>query len=233
MAELEFVRTDAFAAEPYVGNPTGVVFGSDTLDETQMQRIAQEMSLPVTAFVLRSRKADVRLRYFSPQAEEPLSGHGTISALWSVAEAQGLAEGSRRRLETQVGILPFAVEGSSEGPSKVWMTQKRPLFSAEGDVKEVASALSMGADALFHEQFPLVRASTGIPYLLVAVRSIDALGKLEPKKDEVATLCKELDIAGIQLFTWSVRDPGSTVHACCCTGSPPGCRRHGPPEARP
>lgn len=215
MAELDFVRADAFAEEPYNGNPTGVVFGSDALDETQMQRIASETGSSVTAFVSRSRKADVRLRFYSPHAEEPLSGHGTIAALLSLAEEQGLAGGARRRVETQAGVLPFALEGPREGPLTAWMTQKRPLFSKEGDVKEVASALGMGADGLFHEQFPLSRASTGIPYLLAAVRSIDIIGKLEPRRDELVSLCKELDVAGVQAFTWSVLDPASTVHARC------------------
>lgn len=219
MAELEFVKTDAFTKEPYTGNPTGVVFDSDVLDETQMQRIANEMGTSVTAFVMRSRKADARIRFFSPQAEEPLSGHGTIGALLSIAEAQGLAAGSRRRLETQVGVLPFSIEGSAEGPVKAWMTQKRPLFSKEGDVKEVASALGMGVDGMFHEQFPLSRASTGIPYLLVAVRSIDIIGRLEPRGEELTALCRELDVAGIQSFTWSVLDAGSTVHARCFMAS--------------
>ncbi len=220
MAELEFERTDAFTTASYTGNPTGIVFDADVLDETQMQRIANEMGASVTGFLMRSKKADLRIRFFSPLAEEPLSGHGTIAALWSLVESQGTGIGSRRRLETQAGVLPFSVEGTAEGPSRIWMTQKRPLFSKEGDEKEIASALGVGAEGLFHDQFPLSRASTGIPYLLVAVRSIDILGRIEPRRDELVALCKELDVAGIQVFTWSVLEPGSTVHARCFVASP-------------
>ncbi len=219
MAELEFERTDAFTAEPYAGNPTGVVFDADVLDETQMQRIANEMGASVTTFLMRSRKADLRMRFFSPATEEPLSGHGTIAALWSLASSQGSAIGSRRRLETLAGIIAFSVEGSAEGPSKIWMTQKRPLFSREGDEKDVASALGTGADGLFHDQFPLSRASTGIPYLLVSVRSLDILGRMEPRPGELVALCKELDVAGVQAFSWNVLESGSTLHARCFVSS--------------
>ena len=86
MAELDFVKVDVFTQEAYSGNPAGVVFDADGLDEMQMQRIAFEVGSPVTSFVLRSKKADVRLRFFSPTSEEPLSGHGTIGALWCLAD---------------------------------------------------------------------------------------------------------------------------------------------------
>lgn len=217
MADLDFVKVDVFTKEPYSGNPAGVVFDADALDEMQMQRIAFEVGSPVTSFVLRSKKADVRLRFFSPTAEEPLSGHGTIGALWCLADrgAFGSSPGGKRRIETQVGVLPFSVEKKTEVVERVWMTQRRPMFAREGDEKDVASALGVGVDALFHDQFPLSRASTGVPFLLVSVRSIDIIGRLEPRHDELATLSRELDVAGFEVYSWSVLDQGSTVHARC------------------
>ena len=217
MAELDFVKVDVFTQEAYSGNPAGVVFDADELDEMQMQRIAFEVGSPVTSFVLRSKKADVRLRFFSPTSEESLSGHGTIGALWCLADrkAFGSSPGGRRRMESQAGVLPFSIEEDAGVLDRVWMTQKRPMFAREGDEKEVASALGVGVDALFHDEFPLSRASTGIPFLLVPVRSIDIMGRLEPKKDELEALSREFDIAGIEVYTWSVLDAGSTVHARC------------------
>ena len=215
MAELDFAKVDVFTEEPYQGTPAGVVFEADELDEMQMQRIAFEMGSSATAFVLRSRKADVRLRFFSPFAEDPLSGHATLGALWCLADqrAFGATSGGRRRLETQVGILPFSVDAAAEEIHRVWMTQKRPMFAREGDEKEVASALGIGVDSLFYDKFPLSRASTGIPFLLVPVRSIDIIGRLEPRHDEVAELSRELDVAGIEVYSWGVMDRDSTVHA--------------------
>lgn len=215
MAELDFVKVDVFTREAYSGNPAGVIFDADELDEMQMQRIAFEVGSPVTSFVLRSKKADVRLRFFSPTSEESLSGHGTIGALWCLAErrAFGSSPGGKRRMESQVGVLPFSVETKADGLERVWMTQRRPMFAREGDEKEVASALGVGVDALFHDEFPLSRASTGIPFLLVPVRSIDIMGKLEPRHDELSALSRELDIAGIEVYSWGVLEQGSTVHA--------------------
>lgn len=222
MAELDILRVDAFTEEPFNGNPASVVLEADALDEIQMQQMASESGVPSTAFALRSRKADVRLRYFSPYDEEPLSGHATIAALWCMAERGmfGSASGGRHRLETQVGILPFTIERSAEALRLIWMTQNRPMFAEEGDLKEVASAIGIGADALFHDEFPISRVSTGLPCLIVPVRSLDIIGKLEPRKDEIVGLSRELDVAGVEVFTWGVFDESSTVHARFFLASP-------------
>lgn len=222
MAELEMVRVDVFTEELYMGNPVNVVPNSDALDEVQMLRVASEMGSTPTAFALRSKKADLRLRFFTQFGEEPLCGHAVIGALWCFAERQafGSSQSGRHRVETQIGVLPVTIEGAPDGPSKVWMTQKRPMFAREGDVKEVASSIGVGVDSLFHDRFPMTRASTGMPCLLVPIRSIDVVGKLEPKRDEIDLLCRELDVAGILTYSWGVLSEGSTIHARFFTPSP-------------
>ena len=215
MAELDLLRIDVFTDELFMGNPASIVLDADALDEIQMQRIASETGLSATAFVLKSKRADVRLRYFTPYGEDPLCGHATIGALWSLAESKAFGNlfGGRHRVETPVGVLPFSLEGDAEGLKRVWMTQKRPMFAREGDVKEVASALGIGVESLFHDEFPLSRASTGLPCLLVPVRSLDIIQRLEPRRDEILSLSKELDVACIEVYTWGVLDKSSTVHA--------------------
>jgi len=215
VADLEVLKVDVFTEELYMGNPAAVVLDSDVLDEVQMQRIAFEAGAPSTAFVLRSRKADLRLRYFSPHSEQPLSGHATVGAIWCLAErgSFGSTSSGRHRLETSVGILPFTVEAGPDGPKRVWMTQRRPMFASEGDVKEVASALGTSVDSMFKDEFPMAVVSTGLPCLIVPVRSIDVIRRLEPRRDELASLSRELDIGGVEVFTWGVLEEGSTVHA--------------------
>jgi len=215
VVELETAKVDVFADDHLAGNPCNVVFWADSLDDVQMQRIAYELGPPVTAYSMRSRKADVRLRFFTPEGEEPLSGHGALGALWCLAleRSVGGTPSAKHRAETSAGILPFSVDMDPEGPRAVWLTQSRPMFASVGDVKEVASALGVGADALFHDEFPLVRASIGLPCLLVPMRSLETAGRLEPKRQEMLALAEEFDVAGIEVFTWSVLEPGATAHS--------------------
>jgi trans-2,3-dihydro-3-hydroxyanthranilate isomerase len=97
--ELEILKVDVFTDELFMGNPASVVLEADALDEVQMQRIAFELGSPATVFALRSKKADLRLRYFSVHSEEQLSGHGTIGAVWCLAERRAFGEltGGRQR----------------------------------------------------------------------------------------------------------------------------------------
>jgi len=222
MAELEMVRVDVFTEELYMGNPVNVVPGSDALDEVQMQRVASEMGSSPTTYALRSKKADLRLRFFTQFGEESLCGHAVIGAVWCFAERQafGSSQSGRHRVETQIGVLPVTVDGDADGPRTIWMTQKRPMFAREGDVKEVASSVGVGVDSLFHDRFPMTRASTGMPCLLVPIRSIDVMGRLEPRRIEIDELCRELDVAGILAYSWGVLSEGSTVHARFFVPSP-------------
>ena len=222
MLELDVMKVDVFTNEPLAGNPAGVVLGADDLDEMQMQRVAVEMALRSTAFVMRSKKADVKLRYFTPVSEEPICGHSTIGTLSALAEqnAFGSSPGGRRRLETPIGVLPFHIEKTAEGRDVIWMTQRKPLFAEVEDVTEVASALGIGADKMFHEEFPICRASTGIPCLLVPIRSLETVERLQPREDEIFELAREHEVNAVYVYTWNVVDRDSTLHARCYAVTP-------------
>lgn len=80
--ELQYWLVDAFAHEPYTGNPAGVVLEADALDDKQMSAIAREINASETAFV--SRTADLHrpplVRWFTPQREVQFCGHATLAA---------------------------------------------------------------------------------------------------------------------------------------------------------
>jgi PhzF family phenazine biosynthesis protein len=217
VAELEVLKVDTFTDELFSGNPAAVVFDADGLDDVQMQRVAMEVGLRSTVFVLKSKKADIRLRFFMPACEMPVCGHATLGALWSLVERGTLGGvlGGRHRVETPVGVFPFWVEERPEVANRIWITQKKPLFARVEDLKEVASALGIGVDSMFHEEFPLCRASTGLPTLLVPVRSLGLVGRLDPRPKELAELAQELEVDAVSVYSWEVLDHESTLHSRC------------------
>jgi predicted PhzF superfamily epimerase YddE/YHI9 len=79
---LPFWHIDAFAEGPFTGNPAGVIRLDRWRDEAELQRIAQEINLPATAFAVAAAEgqADFEVRWFSPRGEIGLCGHGTLAA---------------------------------------------------------------------------------------------------------------------------------------------------------
>jgi len=85
MPEITCLQIDAFADEPFTGNPAAVCLLDEARDEQWMQAVAAEMNLSETAFVLPS-DGDFQLRWFTPVTEVDLCGHATLAAahaLWS------------------------------------------------------------------------------------------------------------------------------------------------------
>lgn len=72
-------QVDAFTAEPFAGNPAAVCLLDGPRDDRWMQRVAAEMNLSETAFLLAEGDA-YRLRWFTPAAEVDLCGHATLAS---------------------------------------------------------------------------------------------------------------------------------------------------------
>ncbi|MED3963344.1 PhzF family phenazine biosynthesis protein [Niallia taxi] len=54
MKSLPFFHIDAFTPKSFGGNPAGVVPNADSLTEVEKQKIANELNLSETAFLLQS-----------------------------------------------------------------------------------------------------------------------------------------------------------------------------------
>lgn len=103
---------DAFTTEPFRGNPAGVCFLDGPRTDAWMQRVAAEMNLSETAFLVKEGDA-WRLRWFTPATEVPLCGHATLAsahALWTTGR---LAENQEARFETRSGRLSARRDGDA------------------------------------------------------------------------------------------------------------------------
>lgn len=107
MTELSFYQIDAFADQPFAGNPAAVISLDGWLDDSTLQAIAAENNLSETAFTVRSQRddADYDLRWFTPTTEVELCGHATL------ASGHVLIEGERVRLATRSGVLTVSRTG--------------------------------------------------------------------------------------------------------------------------
>jgi PhzF family phenazine biosynthesis protein len=77
--QIEFFHVDAFTDQVFKGNPAGVCLLDTWLPSDLMQKIAFEINLSETAFVV-SEGSHFGIRWFTPEIEVDLCGHATLAS---------------------------------------------------------------------------------------------------------------------------------------------------------
>ena len=105
---------DAFAAQPFRGNPACVVEPMDAWPQADwMQALAAENNQAETAFLLKTDSPGrLGLRWFTPALEVPLCGHATLASAHVLLEELGVAA-EELTFETKSG--PLAVRRAGDG----------------------------------------------------------------------------------------------------------------------
>ena len=72
-------KISSFTLNGSGGNKAGVVLEADGLTSKDMLRIANNVGYSETAFVMNSKIANFKVRFFTPLSEVDLCGHATIA----------------------------------------------------------------------------------------------------------------------------------------------------------
>ena len=201
---MRYFTVDAFAQEPFGGNPAGVVLlnGNTPFPEDEiMRKIAAEMRYSETAFVQQNGPEEFTVRYFTPAAEVDLCGHATIAA-FSVLREEGIAkEGTICINHTKAGDLEIFVG------KKILMEMATPeIVGKIEDTKRLEQI--MGGKS--SDTLPIKIVSTGLPDIIFPVGSIDELNALAPNMESLSKLSEELKVVGVHAFALS--NDGFTAH---------------------
>lgn len=183
-----FVQLDVFTRQPFAGNPLAVFPDAEGMSDAEMQLVTREMNLSETTFVLPPTKpgADYRVRIFTPATEVPYAGHPSIGTAWYLASAKRIPArppSTRVHQEVKAGVLPIDLEFDEAGNlAMVHTTQAKPEFQAPVQNRgRVAEALGLTSEDI-HPSFPIQLVSTGLGWLLVPLRSADALDRVHPNR---------------------------------------------------
>ena len=95
-SRIRYFVVDAFTNHPFKGNPAAVVPLDHWEDDSWLQKVAMEMNLSETAFLVPNAQG-FDLRWFTPKTEVDLCGHATIASSVVLAHLGKLAEGFRFR----------------------------------------------------------------------------------------------------------------------------------------
>jgi len=170
-----FKQVDVFTAQPFRGNPVAVVLDAEGLDAEAMQRIARWTNLSETTFLLKSDKADYRVRIFTPSRELPFAGHPTIGTAHAALESGFVSSRKSLKQECGAGVLELLAEDG-----KIFVRSPQPK------IRELERPV-LGGRAL--------RVEVGPVWLTAEVKDVAAVDT-----GAMAQLSREHDATGVTVF---------------------------------
>ncbi|MCT2589751.1 PhzF family phenazine biosynthesis protein [Streptomyces sp. N2-109] len=182
----DYVIADVFTETALEGNPVAVFLKADGISAALMQRIAREMNLSETTFVLPpTSDGDVRVRIFTPVNELPFAGHPTLGTA-IVLGASSTDDGIR--LETAMGTIPFTFQRGEGGAiTSARMRQPVPTWEPYAQADELLAALGLEDSVL-----PVEVYRNGPRHVYVGLESVAALSRVRP---DLRALAEHLDMA--------------------------------------
>jgi trans-2,3-dihydro-3-hydroxyanthranilate isomerase len=193
---------DVFAEQPLSGNQLAVVLDASDISGEAMQRIAKEMNIAETAFVLPPEDPAhaARIRIFTPASELPFAGHPTVGTAWVLA-TEGLVPGGSLEFVIEEGVGPVKVRGvKGPGGLTFWMTHPELKFGVvERRRAQAAEAIGLGEGDLV-ENVPVQVVSTGNPFLFLALRDGVAVDEAVPDLDLLRDVLKGTNAFGAFIF---------------------------------
>jgi PhzF family phenazine biosynthesis protein len=210
MVKLVSGLIDVFADAPLTGNPLAVVEGADALPDHTLRRIAGEFNQAETTFLLRSTRADWRLRSFTASGVEVSgAGHNSLGAwLWLGEHGQLGALDTPRTFQQEIGdvVLPITLEtraGRVYGHMKQSPLQLSPPLRNLGPLAE---ALALQLEDVLSHPAPRV-ASTGGGHLQVRVRDSQTVDRVRPAVDKLLAVLKSANAEGCYVYAFDEAAP--------------------------
>jgi trans-2,3-dihydro-3-hydroxyanthranilate isomerase len=167
--DLSYYLVDVFTTVPFLGNALAIFPDATGVDAGTMQRIARELNLSETTFIIPQESDDrrTRVRIFTPAAELQFAGHPTIGTAF-VMRTLGIVPRSSKNfvLQENVGDVPVRVD-DGEDPI-IWLTTPSIEKLAEYPRERCAAMVGLQSKQLAAD-VPCELLSAGNAFIFVAV----------------------------------------------------------------
>lgn len=216
MSSYPFYIVDVFAERKYAGNQLAVIRHAQPLSKEEMQRIASEMHFSETTFIMsdKLKNGGYNVRIFTPEEELPFAGHPTLGTAYVIIHEILKKPASKVNLNLGVGQIPVTVKGDI-----LWMRQVQPSFIKTFDAMELAPILGLD-DSDIDGRFPIQEVSTGIPFTIVPLRSLDAVQRIIIDLKRFQEFSPGSENIGILAFCPGAIEKGNDLHVRVFTKYP-------------
>ena len=202
--KIKIILVKAFTNDSNAGNPAGVILNADHLTVDQMQYIARRLNFSESVFVLKSDKADCRMRYFSPTKEVDYCAHATLAGATVLRTMMAV-----ETHQTNAGVFKIAVDKQSD---LITLWQQAPTFGALIESAELAPLLGVTTHDI-NPNMPCQIVSTGVPKLMIPMQSLQSLQAIQPDFEGIKQFCVSTGARGFYPFSTETIFQDSHFHA--------------------
>jgi trans-2,3-dihydro-3-hydroxyanthranilate isomerase len=208
MPKCKFYIVDVFAERKFEGNQLAVFMCEESLFEAEMQKIAKEMNYSETTFITSKENYDIRI--FTPEVELPFAGHPTLGTAYVIQ--QELIKGNVKTilLNLKIGAIPVLFKYKSGKPDIIWMEQNPPTFGKFFDTEKLSQILNLDENDI-DIRFPIQEVSTGLPFIIVPLKKLDALKQVKVNIDKSFELMENTEAKSILIFCPETRNKGNDL----------------------
>jgi len=185
------------------GNPCGIVDNAIKLSEEAMQKMATELNLPETVYVLPDKDRYL-LRFFATKGELPLCCHGTLGAVFYLFKSN---INQRPNIYTYKNNIKIDVKCENDLVS-MSLANNGKILNTPIDLSIICTMLSIDKDSLAKD-LPCTVASIGSPKLFVPLVNRAALFDMTPSLDLISQWCKTNAVNGVYAYSSDTENPNA------------------------
>lgn len=184
---IDFYIVDVFAENKYEGNQLAVFCNAEHLSSEQMLQITREINFQESTFVVSDKQQNggFDVRIFTPEYEVPFAGHPTLGTAHVIKNYLQDSDYEKVVLNLQIGQVPVEQQGET-----LWLEVSNPTFGRTFTPDEVGYLFDLAPDMLDGD-LPIEIVSTGLPYLIVPMKNIEAVESIHFENEEVLNWLKK------------------------------------------
>lgn len=187
---MRYFTLDVFTDRTFGGNQLAVFPDATDIPEELLLAITREFNYSEVTFVYPAKDAQHTrtVRIFTPEKEMPFAGHPTIGTAAALALAEGAlgdATSGTLTLDLKIGTVPVdvRVEGETLAWAELSVAKMPEVGPSVPTLNTMAEILSLDAKDLVGGAFSPQAVSCGYPFLLVPLKSVDAVQRARVRVD--------------------------------------------------
>ena len=187
MNTIQYYLVDVFTATKYGGNQLAVfVDYENKISDKEMLAIARELGFSEITFIKRNYNDEkFKVRIFTPEYEVPFAGHPSLGTAYVISKY--LLKHPKKQISLALNYADIQIQLSdleSLDDCQFKMQQAQPIFYKTYTHVDIATALDIDV-ALFDTTKVIEEVTTGLPYIIAHVKSMEAVDSIILKANQL------------------------------------------------